>query len=181
VAVEAGTVLILITVAVVPIAAIAFARSGGAWGRVGRGRFAIDEQRPAPPESRSADAERALQMAEARQMLEAKSYRRVRDGGAPLDVEAEVRRLFAEERGATSADEELRAAWPHCSGGCHRAGKKRHPIPRVCNCGSGISSQPRARCNRAGGCNRSGSAPPGCASSTAADCDKPRSRSAAGR
>ena len=43
-------------------------------------------------------------------MLEAKSYRRVQRGEAPLDVEAEVRRLLAAEGGRDrpSLDAELR-------------------------------------------------------------------------
>ncbi len=42
-------------------------------------------------------------------MLEASSYLRVRGGGAPLDVDGEVRRLLDEGGGASSeVDEELR-------------------------------------------------------------------------
>ncbi len=108
-AIDNGMVLILITVAAVPIAAVSFARSAGAWRRIGRGRFAIDQQTP-PPRPASASAERELQEAEARQMLEARSYRRVREGQAPLDVEAELRRLFEDGAGGPpSADQELRA------------------------------------------------------------------------
>jgi hypothetical protein len=94
VAIDSGTVLILITLIVVPIAAIAFAGSGGAWRRIGKGAFAIEQELPdAGPGPRPVD--RATQEAEARQMLEAKSYRRVQNGLAPLDVEAEVRDLLA--------------------------------------------------------------------------------------
>jgi hypothetical protein len=52
----------------------------------------------------------AIQAAEARQMLEAKSYRRQRRGQRPLDVEAEVSRLL-ESPGAQApgVDERLRA------------------------------------------------------------------------
>jgi hypothetical protein len=93
-AVDNGTVLILITIAVVPIAAFSFARSGGAWRRIGKGRFAIEQEVPGARRPASASAERALQETEARQMLEAKSYRRVREGRAPIDVDAELRLLF---------------------------------------------------------------------------------------
>jgi hypothetical protein len=107
-AIDNGTVLVLITVAVVPIAAVAFARSGGAWGRVGKGAFGIGAE-PAPSKPPPAHVERALQEAEARQMIEARSYRRVRSGGAPLDVEAEVRRLLDDgDRRAPEIDDELR-------------------------------------------------------------------------
>ena len=107
-AIGSGTVLILITLLVVPIAATAFARSGDAWRRIGKGEFAIEADEP-PRRPPPAHVERAVQEAEARQMIEAKSYRRVQSGQAPLDVEAEVRRLLAAEaRVAPGLDEELR-------------------------------------------------------------------------
>jgi hypothetical protein len=106
-AIDNGTVLVLITVVVVPVAAIAFARSGAAWKRVGKGAFAI-EQEPAPRTASPPPVDRALQAAEARQMLEASSYRRQRKGLEPLDVEAEMRKLLDSETEPT-VDEELRA------------------------------------------------------------------------
>jgi hypothetical protein len=103
-----GTVLVLITVLVLPVAAIAFARSGGAWRRIGKGDFAI-EQEPAPRHPEPARVERAVQETEARQMLEAMSYRRQRAGREPLDVDAELRKLLdGAEDGPPSVDEELR-------------------------------------------------------------------------
>src|SRR4051794_18066640 len=107
-AIDNGTVLVLITLAVVPVAAIAFARSGGAWRQVGKGAFGIEAE-PAPRKPPPAHVERALQEAEARQMIEARSYRRVRSGQAPLDVETEVRQLLAQDdRPAPEVDGELR-------------------------------------------------------------------------
>jgi hypothetical protein len=109
-AVDSGTVLAAITVVVLPIAAIAFARSAGAWRRVGKGAFAI-EQEP-PPRRASATPDRRLQEAEARQMLEAKSYLRLRSGQEPIDIEAELGRLLepgcAEVETEGEVDEELR-------------------------------------------------------------------------
>ncbi len=107
-AIDNGTVLVLITVLVLPVAAIAFARSGGAWRRIGKGDFAI-EQEPAPRRPEPAPVQRALQEAEARQMLEARSYRRQRAGKEPLDVDSELRKLLdGAEHGPPSVDEELR-------------------------------------------------------------------------
>jgi hypothetical protein len=103
-AVDNGTILGLITLVVLPIAAIAFARSGPAWRRVGRGGFAIEQQTG----SRSAQVDPAIQAAEARQMLEARSYRLERSGRQPIDVEAEARRLLDEQGGMPTVDEELR-------------------------------------------------------------------------
>jgi hypothetical protein len=103
-----GTVLLTITLVVVPIAAIAFARSGGAWRQVGKGAFAIEPQ-PEPAKPPAAHVERALQEEEARQMIEARSYRRVRAGQPGLDVEAEVRQLLdGGGEQAPEVDDELR-------------------------------------------------------------------------
>jgi hypothetical protein len=108
-ALDSGTVLILITLAVLPVAAISFARSGGAWRKVGKGAFAIEEEAPPPPRS-GGGVDRAAQEAEVRQMLEAKSYRRQREGLPAIDVEAELARLLAEDSAPRepSVDAELR-------------------------------------------------------------------------
>jgi hypothetical protein len=108
--IQAGYVLVAITLFALPIAAAAFARSGPAWRGIGKGRFAIEQElppsrlgRPEPP------VDRAVQEAEARQMLEAKSYRRRQRGEAPLDVEAEVTRLLdAPGASGPGVDEKLR-------------------------------------------------------------------------
>lgn len=111
-AIDNGTVLILIALAVLPIAAVSFARSGRAWRGIGKGPFAIEGE-PAPPRSPTPDpaADRALQETEARQMLEAKSYRRGLRGGPPVDVEAEIKLLFDGAPGTPTPgdDAELRA------------------------------------------------------------------------
>ena len=110
--IQAGFVLTLITLIALPIALIAFARTGPVWQSIGKGPFAIEQEMPPP--SRLAQPEppvdRRLQEAEARQMIEAKSFRRRRRGEAPLDVEAEVRRLLDAPGAAGPAiDEKLRA------------------------------------------------------------------------
>ena len=110
--IQAGFVLTLITLLALPIALIAFARTGPLWESVGKGPFAIEQEMPPP--SRLAQPEppvdRRLQATEARQMIEAKSYRRRQRGEAPLDVEAEVTRLLDAPGAAGPAiDEKLRA------------------------------------------------------------------------
>ena len=106
---KSGYVLAAITLLALPIAATAFANSGPAWEGVGKGRFGLA---PMPPPSRlpapAAPIDRALQAADARQMLEAKSYRRLRRGEAPLDVEAELASLLAADGGPPPLDEKLR-------------------------------------------------------------------------
>jgi hypothetical protein len=107
--VDNGTVLVLITVVVLPIAAVAFARSGAAWRGIGKGAFGIDREPPASRTGEVKAVDRAEQEAEARQMLEARSYRRQRRGEPPLDIEAEMSRLLDPAAAHPSVDAELRA------------------------------------------------------------------------
>ena len=110
--IQAGFVLTLITLIALPIALIAFARTGPLWQSIGKGPFAIEQEMPPPSRLAQPDppVDRRLQEAEARQMIEAKSYRRRRRGEAPLDVEDEVRRLLEAPGAAGPAiDEKLRA------------------------------------------------------------------------
>ncbi len=109
--IKSGYVLAAITLFTLPIAATAFARSGPAWQGIGGGRFSIEQKLPPPRLDQPLQpVDPALQAAEARQMLEAKSYRRQQRGEAPLDVEAEVARLLDSPLGASpDLDEQLRA------------------------------------------------------------------------
>lgn len=110
---QSGYVLAAITLFILPIAAFSFIRSGPAWEEIGKGRFGVMHSMPAPRLSQPAQPlDKAAQAAEARQMLEAKSYRRLQRGEPPLDVEAEVS-LLLDSPGASSdkadLDEKLRA------------------------------------------------------------------------
>jgi hypothetical protein len=110
--IQAGFVLTLITLIALPIALVAFARTGPLWQSVGKGPFAIEQEIPPPSVLSRPDppVDRRLQETEARQMLEAKSYRRRQRGESPLDVEAEVARLLDAPGAAGPAiDEKLRA------------------------------------------------------------------------
>ena len=110
--ISSGTVIVLITLVVLPIAAVSFARAGRAWRGIGGGRFSIEQAPPPPRPGAGDEVDRALQETEARQMLEAKAYRRRRRGeDGEIDVDAEVARLLdLEAEGAGGGhDEELRA------------------------------------------------------------------------
>lgn len=110
--IQAGYVLTAITLLALPIAATAFANSGPLWQSLGKGRFAIEQELPPSrgPGAPQPPPDRELQETEARQMLEAKSYRRRQRGEAPLDVEAEVSKLLDSPAAAPPAiDERLRA------------------------------------------------------------------------
>jgi hypothetical protein len=97
VAIDNGTVLVLIALIAVPFAAIAFSRAGEAYRSIGKGHLSIDQDLTVPRYLRPPDpgVDPAIQAAEVRQMLEAKADRLARRGAAPLDVGAETARLLA--------------------------------------------------------------------------------------
>jgi hypothetical protein len=109
--IQSGYVLAAITLFTLPIATVAFARSGPAWRGIGKGSFAIEQATPPPRGGQPAPGiDPAIQAAEARQMIEAKSYRRQRRGEAALDVETEVARLLdSTGAAAPGLDERLRS------------------------------------------------------------------------
>jgi hypothetical protein len=100
-----GIVVIVLAVVAGVAAIVSYAGSGNVYKSIGKGSFALDsdEVRPGPkPGSPAALAEQAE---EVRQMIQARSDRRVARGEPPLDVDAEVAALL---RPAASDDPELR-------------------------------------------------------------------------
>jgi hypothetical protein len=112
-ALQKGAALLLFTGVFAPLVGLLLKRVGGGWETMGGGPFAILKERPQRSARGAAQKEDpAIQAAEVRQMLEAKSERRRRRGEAPLDVEAETERLLAaaeQPRGSDAIDAELRA------------------------------------------------------------------------
>jgi hypothetical protein len=111
---QSGYVLAAITLFILPIAAFSFIRSGPAWEEIGKGRFGVMHSMPAPRLAQPAQPlDKVAQAAEARQMLEAKSYRRLRRGEPPLNIEAEMAALLdgggGVSTGKADLDEKLRA------------------------------------------------------------------------
>jgi len=96
-AVQKGAAVLVFTGVAAPLIGVALRRVAGGWDSYGRGPFAILDERPAPRSRAAAPrpVDPAIQAAEVRQMLEAKSERRRQRGEAPLDVEAEAARLLA--------------------------------------------------------------------------------------
>ena len=112
-ALQKGAALLLFTGVLAPLIGLLLKRVSGGWETMGGGPFAILNERP---QQRSggggAKVDPAIQAAEVRQMLEAKSERRRQRGEVPLDVEAETQRLLAaaeQPRGEEAIDAELRA------------------------------------------------------------------------
>jgi|1185.fasta_scaffold227910_2 hypothetical protein len=113
-ALQKGIGLLVFTGVAAPLIGLLLKRVGGGWETMGGGPFAILVDRPQRRTSGGAaeGVDPAIQAAEVRQMLEAKSERRARRGEAPLDVEAEAKRLLAaaeRPRGQVAIDAELRA------------------------------------------------------------------------
>ena len=86
-----GTVVIVIALIGVVVAAASYWGSGRLYRGLGKGSFGLyrdEERRPPPPAPQGAQAQEEI-----RQMLEAKSARREARGEAPLDVDAELAAL----------------------------------------------------------------------------------------
>jgi hypothetical protein len=110
VGVKAAAVLIF-TGVVAPLIGLGLKRVTGGWDSYGGGAFAILRDSPARRGAAPQSTDPAIQAAEVRQMLEAKSARRADRGEPTLDVEAESERLLAAaaEAGPAGHDDELRA------------------------------------------------------------------------
>jgi hypothetical protein len=111
-----GVVILALTGLAGPLAGVVLKRVGGGWSSFGQGPFSLLREEPARRGSGAPapPVDPAIQAAEVRQMLAAKSDRRQRRGLAPLDVEAEATRLLERaerpSRGVQETmDEELRA------------------------------------------------------------------------
>ncbi len=95
-----GTVLIVVSVLAVLVAAVSYWGSGRIYTGLGRGDLELERDRPA------AAASAAEAQEEIRQMLQAKSDRREARGEAALDIEAELAALTS--TGAGGDDPALR-------------------------------------------------------------------------
>jgi hypothetical protein len=109
-AVETGVIFIVVVIAALPIGAIVFAMgAGNALKEIGKGDFAMDHDMPRSGGA-SAPVSKEVREEEIRQMITARSYRRETRGEKALDVDAEVEKLLASEKGSGSlgGDEGLR-------------------------------------------------------------------------
>jgi hypothetical protein len=91
---EFGTVLFLIVLVVLPIAAVLFAGAFGLLEQLGRGGLSTEDRVPTPPLPPTSAAAKAERETEIRQLVQARSDRRVARGEPPLEIDAEVARLL---------------------------------------------------------------------------------------
>jgi hypothetical protein len=112
-ALQKGGALLIFTGVAAPLIGLLLKRVGGGWETMGGGPFAIiNERRLSQKGASPPTVDPAIQAAEVRQMLEAKSERQRQRGEEPLDVEAETARLLAAAevpRGEKAMDTQLRA------------------------------------------------------------------------
>ena len=94
-----GTILIVVSLLAVVIAAVSYWGSGGIYSGLGRGDLDMERDRPV------AAASAAEAQEEIRQMLQAKSDRREARGEPPIDIDAEMASLT---RGPGVGDPALR-------------------------------------------------------------------------
>jgi|SRR5215208_6209182 len=104
---QVGTILILVVLVALPLGALVFALgAGNALQKIGKGQFALEEDFPqgshGPVHSVSAE----VREEEVRQMVQARSDRGVARGRKALDVDAEVEKLLATERGGSGLGED---------------------------------------------------------------------------
>ena len=98
--ISTGEAILIVVFATIPVALLTFVLGARkALDEVGKGQFAVEFDSDLPSSITDSDAEGSPGMrdAEIRQMLEAKSYRQEARGEAPLDVDAEAKRLLAEK------------------------------------------------------------------------------------
>ena len=97
-------VIIAVSIAAIVVAVVVSLASGGLYDRIGSGAFSMDAPDRGPKPGSS--AARAEADEEIRQLVQAKSERRVARGQEPLDVEAEIAALT--RTAPAPADPELR-------------------------------------------------------------------------
>jgi hypothetical protein len=109
--IDSGMILILIVLVALPVGAVLFATgAGNALQQIGKGDLAIEQEMPQSSGSSAAPVSAEVREEEIRQMIQARSDRGVAKGRKALDVDAEVEKLLAPERGAAAlgGDPELR-------------------------------------------------------------------------
>ena len=100
VALSNGEAILVIVLVAIPVAALSFLGAGTAFRQIGKGPLSIEQELPQRPGAPPPPVSREVREAEIRQFLEAKAYRQESRGEQPLDVDAELGRMLAEEPGS---------------------------------------------------------------------------------
>jgi hypothetical protein len=101
-----GIVIVVVAVTAGIVAIVVSVASGGLYERIGKGAFSLDGEEARRAPAAGSAAAKAEADEEIRQLVEAKSARRVMRGEAPLDVDAEIAALTS--AGTPSVDSALR-------------------------------------------------------------------------
>ncbi|MEJ7750668.1 MAG: hypothetical protein WKF32_04355 [Thermoleophilaceae bacterium] len=104
-----GTILIIIVLVGIVVAAASYIGSGGIYQSLGKTGLTLDEPDLRPEPMAGSAAANAEAQEEIRQMLEAKSDRQVARGEDPLDIDEEILALATPAASAAPADAGLRA------------------------------------------------------------------------
>jgi hypothetical protein len=107
-AVSNGEVILIVVLATIPVAAIAFATgAGNAFRQIGKVQFSVEFDTDLPQQLRNSDlaASPAEREREIRQLLEAKAFRQSSRGETPLDVDSELQRLLSARDPAPTRDD----------------------------------------------------------------------------
>ena len=105
-----GDIILLIVAISIPIGVISFIGSGEAFRQIGKGPLSIEQDFPqGPAGGPSAPVTAEVREAEIRQFLEARSYRLASRGEKPIDIDAELERILADDRagGSLARDAQL--------------------------------------------------------------------------
>src|SRR5215218_9167198 len=97
---QVGTILILVVLVALPLGALVFALgAGNALQKIGKGQFALEQDFPQSSHGPVHAVSAEVREEEIRQVVQARSDRGVARGANALDVDAEVEKLLASERG----------------------------------------------------------------------------------
>jgi hypothetical protein len=103
-----GEAILVIVLATIPIGALTFALGAGrAYKQIGKGAFSVEFDSDLPQKLTDSDeaASAEVREAELRQLLRAKAYRQGARGEEPVNVDAELERILAEETATAPGDD----------------------------------------------------------------------------
>ncbi len=99
-----GEAILVITLVAFPIVAFSFLGAGAVFKQIGKGQFSLEQDFPQKVAGVAVQpVSKEQREDEIRQFLEGKAYRQRERGQEPIDVDAELVRLLAEEEATAAA------------------------------------------------------------------------------